>query len=75
MKLRRLKPTSTVAEQLKYLRKRHALYFSCGKINEKQIIEMLQLLIKRVQQIKEIVGDSGNICGEDLNGIANFDNV
>ena len=31
---------------------------------------MLKLLIKRVQQIKEIVGES-----EDLSGIADFNNV
>lgn len=49
MKLRRLKPTSTVADQLAYLKKRHGLYFTHDKVKESQVVDLLQLLIKRVK--------------------------
>lgn len=60
MKLRRLKPTSTVQEQLAYLRKRHSLYFVVHKVNETQITELLKRLIFRVKQHHEMKNDAEN---------------
>ena len=61
-----MKPTSTVAEQLQYLKKRHTLYFSSSKINEMQVVALLKVLINRVKQIHDIVGVDDEIKGLDF---------
>jgi hypothetical protein len=56
MKLRRLTGNSTVAEAIRYLQKRHPLYFIDGKIRADQINELLERLIYRVKQNEELTG-------------------
>ena len=56
MKLRRLTGNSTVAEAIRYLQKRHPLYFIDGKIRADQITELLERLIYRVKQNEELTG-------------------
>ena len=60
MKLRRLRPTSTVEEQLAYLHRRHSLYFVVHKVNEAQITELLKRLIFRVKQHHEMKNEPEN---------------
>jgi len=67
MKLRRLKETSTVEEQLKYLRKRHPLYFDIRKISEEQIVDLLQRLIFRMRYNKEMA-DGDELENEQVDG-------
>ena len=50
MKLRRLTGKSTVAETLKYLEKRHPLYFLNAKMRNDQITDLIKRLIFRVKQ-------------------------
>ena len=54
MKLRRLTGKSTIAEALKYLQKRHPLYFLNGKVRNDQITDLLKRLIFRLKQKEEI---------------------
>ena len=49
MKLRRLTGKSTVQESIKYLQKRHPLYFINDKMPMDQIIELIKRLIYRVK--------------------------
>ena len=54
MKLRRLTGKSTVSEALKYLQKRHPLYFLHGKVRSDQITDLLKRLIYRLKQKEEM---------------------
>ena len=56
MKLRRLTGNSTVPEAIKYLQKRHPLYFIDGKIRADQITDLIERLIYRVKQKEELTG-------------------
>ena len=49
MKLRRLTGSSTVKEQVKYLEKRHPLYFMRNNYKENQITDLIERLIYRVR--------------------------
>lgn len=50
MKLRRLTGKSTVQECMKYLQKRHPLYFINDKLRMDQITDLIERLIYRVKQ-------------------------
>jgi len=50
MKLRELKPESDSGEMFEYLKKRHPLYFTTGKLNEKQITDLINRLKYRLKQ-------------------------
>lgn len=54
MKLRRLTGSSTVAECVKYLQKRHPLYFLNHTIRQDQIVDLIERLIYRVKQSEEL---------------------
>ena len=45
-----------MAEAIRYLQKRHPLYFIDGKIRADQITELLERLIYRVKQNEELTG-------------------
>ena len=49
MKLRRLTSKSTVVDTIKYLQKRHPLYFMNTKLNMEQITDLIKRLIFRVK--------------------------
>lgn len=69
MKLKQLKPTSTVEEQLQYLRKRHPLYFDVRKINEYQITDLLKRLIFRVKYNSEMKNEENNAAISNLQDV------
>lgn len=53
MKLRSLTGQSTVKDGIKYLHKRHPLYFTTNKISEEQITDLLKRLIYRLKMKEE----------------------
>jgi len=49
-----------VAEAIKYLQKRHPLYFINNKIRQDQIVDLIERLIYRVKQKEELASTGPN---------------
>ena len=64
MKLRQLTHTSDTHEMLDYLKKRHPLYFTTEKINDKQITDLINRLkfrLKQAHDTKQFVKDNNKV--------------
>ncbi|CAD8109949.1 unnamed protein product [Paramecium primaurelia] len=61
MKLLKLKPDTPINHALEYLKKKHAMYFMNNKIPEKQLLELIGKIQKRLQITKPNVNSNATL--------------
>ncbi|CAD8204303.1 unnamed protein product [Paramecium octaurelia] len=61
MKLLKLKPDTPINHALEYLKKKHAMYFMNNKIPEKQLLELIGKIQKRLQMSKPNVNANATL--------------